>query len=414
MCVDRGPYAPGLEPLRTTIRAFETVIDYRFYRLNNRCAFPTADELNFMHKTKRALEHLHSSLEPYDGSDPVGLIDFLCNIKDGVDSLGKSEAVAVRVLSYFLIGPAKDAYTSQVSPSTKKNVSPLSGTWPFVVNALLERFLTRDVLREAHDRVVNARQMDGEDEVAFAQRVDNAARACRYVFDPAEVTNYFVSGLRDSTRYRVQEAIKRWSEKDATNLVAVRELAVGEGRAQRAEARPPANAARSGGPIKSKSGGRTGKSGVMVVSAPSAMAPSFPTTLTSSTSYASAGEEQFVYPSVLQPVHLVETAVALQGILVVQPIMTMHPEYIEDALKEMKLDERDVLGKTTEVPQLTPEHVRQACAVIPRDYWVMNCLECRELGHSTFTCPLKSPEQRIYAAFKWYLELVKNKTALKQ
>ena len=51
VAADRGPYAPGLEPLRTTIRAFETVIDYRFYRLNNRCAFPTADELNFMHKT---------------------------------------------------------------------------------------------------------------------------------------------------------------------------------------------------------------------------------------------------------------------------------------------------------------------------------------------------------------------------
>ena len=258
---DIGPYAPGLEPLRTTIRAFETVIDYRFYRLNNRCALPTGNELDYMHKTKRSLEHLHSSLEPFDGSEPIDLIDFLCTMKEGMDALGKSEAVAVRVLSYFLTGAPKDVYVGQVSPSTKKRVSPLAGTWPFVVHALLQRFLTRDVLREAHDKVVNARQMDGEDEIAFAQRVENAARACRFVFDPADVTNYFVSGLSDATRFRVQEAVKRWPEKDAANLAAVRDFAVGEGRAQRSGARPMPNTTRSGAPIKAKTSARGDKSG---------------------------------------------------------------------------------------------------------------------------------------------------------
>ena len=368
---DLGPYAPGLEPLRTTIRAFETVVDYRFYRLNDRCAFPTTDDLNFMHKTKRSLEHLHATLEPFDGTNPIDLIDFLCNIKEGMDSVGKSEDVAVRVLSYLLTGAPKDTYTGQVSPATKKRVSPLAGTWPFVVNALIRRFLTRDVLREAHDKVVTARQMEGEDELAFCNRVEKDSRVCRFVFDPADVSNAFVSGLNDAVRFRVQEAIKRWSEEDATNLAAVRELAIAEGRAQRAEARPSARTTRPDGPTRSKPAGRAEKAGVMVVSAPAALAPSFPTTPTSSTSFGSSYDDHFVVPTVLQPINLVETAVALQSIFVVQPIMTMHPEYIGDALKEMSLKERDELAQTSEVPQLTPEQIRQAFAVIPRDYWAM-------------------------------------------
>ena len=51
--------------------------------------------------------------------------------------------------------------------------------------------------------------------------------------------------------------------------------------------------------------------------------------------------------------------------------------------------------------------MRKAFSVIPTDYWQLNCWTCRECGHSTFTCPTLTPEQRMYYARQYYLDQVR-------
>ena len=68
--------------------------------------------------------------------------------------------------------------------------------------------------------------------------------------------------------------------------------------------------------------------------------------------------------------------------------------------------ETTVLRDTTSVPKLTEDHMRKAFSVIPTDYWQLNCWTYRECGHSTFTCPTLTPEQRMYYAHQYCVDQV--------
>lgn len=45
--------------------------------------------------------------------------------------------------------------------------------------------------------------------------------------------------------------------------------------------------------------------------------------------------------------------------------------------------------------------------MIPADYWNLNCWTFRQDGHSIFSCPYLTAEQRLYFAYKYYLHQVK-------
>ena len=69
--------------------------------------------------------------------------------------------------------------------------------------------------------------------------------------------------------------------------------------------------------------------------------------------------------------------------------------------------ETPVLRDTTSVPELTEDQMRKEFSVIPTDYWQLNCWTCRECGHSTFTCPTLTPEERMYYTHQYYLDQVR-------
>lgn len=161
----------------------------------------------------------------------------------------------------------------------------------FVVDALIRHFSAGDVNRAVHDDGILALQKEGEDEETYVQRVENATLACRYVFDPSYVSNYIVSGLKQATCLRVQEAMKTWSVEECTNLTAIRELEEAEGGAQRAEARNSVASSKSPAMIRTKPSWCCGKGAVMVVAAPHEWEPSYPSTPTTTTSYASVAHE---------------------------------------------------------------------------------------------------------------------------
>ena len=70
--------------------------------------------------------------------------------------------------------------------------------------------------------------------------------------------------------------------------------------------------------------------------------------------------------------------------------------------------------ETVPIPTLTEEQARQAFSVVPSDYWQLYCRTCRDCGHSTFTRPMLNPNQRMYFAYRYYLEQGKGNPTMAQ
>ena len=70
--------------------------------------------------------------------------------------------------------------------------------------------------------------------------------------------------------------------------------------------------------------------------------------------------------------------------------------------------------ETVPIPTLTKQRTRQASSVVPSDYWQLNCRMCRDCVHSNFTCPTLTPSQRMYFAYRYYLDQIKGNRTMAQ
>ena len=70
--------------------------------------------------------------------------------------------------------------------------------------------------------------------------------------------------------------------------------------------------------------------------------------------------------------------------------------------------------ETVPIPTLTEEQSRQAFYVVPSDYWQLNCWTCRDCGHLTFTFHTVTPNQRMYFAYRYYLDQIKGNSTMAQ
>ena len=70
--------------------------------------------------------------------------------------------------------------------------------------------------------------------------------------------------------------------------------------------------------------------------------------------------------------------------------------------------------ETVPIPTLTEGQTRQAFSVVPSDYWQLNCWKCRDRGHSTFTCPTLTPNQRMYFVYRYYVYQIKGNPTMAQ
>ena len=157
--------------------------------------------------------------------------------------------------------------TTATNPSGGAKPTPF--TWPHVIHAVIQRYLSDDVLQEAYDRVTRARQGADEDEVAFAVRLEASVRDCSGVFGQHDLVSYYVQGLPEAIRHTVREKVSSLEHSEQGNLLRVRRIALGEGKTHRArsncakaaqkskERRPmlvvPHNLDSSGGPTTQES-----------------------------------------------------------------------------------------------------------------------------------------------------------------
>ena len=113
------------------------------------------------------------------------------------------------------------------------------------------------------------------------------------------------------------------------------------------------------------------------------------------------------------------TAIGLESILLTGDTSgsTTPTSMISDAIAAsvgVDLVRTPVHRETVPISTLTEEQTRQAFSVIPSDYWQLNCWTCRDCGHSTFTCPTQNPNQRMYFAYRYYLDQIKGHPTMAQ
>lgn len=120
----------------------------------------------------------------------------------------------------------------------------MAPTWPHVVHALLQRFITDEVLQTAYDALTRATQETNEDEVSFAQCSQEVARVCRHVFTPVEMVNCYIRGLHKLVRECVREEISNLPMNARVNSTLFREHSKAIGNSKRSLVRsfPPPKA----------------------------------------------------------------------------------------------------------------------------------------------------------------------------
>ena len=406
-----GPAYPNLAPVETLVVGFSEAVNYRTYRLRNLSPIATDYELTNMVKLKKKVIAHDSRVEHFDGSDPMYLLTFLSTLRDIYNDLSFTEGMAVRLLASLLDkdSTALEVYTTQITAASAQRIGSFSpsSTWPHVVNALIRHYLSDDVLQKASDAVTMARQLENESEHTFSMRVQALARVCRSAFTEHQIVSYFIRGLRTSVRSRVQNMIRTLTLADRTNIHVVTQMAENEGRSQRAQAEASTT------PRSSRADrGATDRSSInpTFLLGGSSSAPFSHQDDATSTTESSVHELDLTSPAphLQDPAAIVDTAFQLHH------LFFLTSEQVHAATEGLRQEGRDVTGPTESIPDLTPEQIKLAYAVIPQDYWQLNCWTCREDGHNTFTCKFLTEPQRMYFAYKYYLHQVQANSRMKE
>lgn len=126
-------------------------------------------------------------------------LELLASLKEALDSFRNSEAISVPKLAFFLLDDARVCYMSHMN-SGGWHGNALKFAWPHFVHELLQHLVTDEVLHTAYYAVSRAIQETKEDELASAQRIQEAAIVYPHVFTPVDMVSCYIRWLHDSVR----------------------------------------------------------------------------------------------------------------------------------------------------------------------------------------------------------------------
>ena len=443
-----GMYCPGLTPHKTMVHAFAKVVDYRTHRLQNTSAVVTPKQREKLGKAKKSLDNTTRSLS-FDGENPIDLLWFLRRLTRSLDSASVSEGEAALMLPWHLTSTPLNVVEQQQEEARRQTV-PYAATWPYLVHALITRFLDDSTLREAYDAVASTSQKEGEDEDTFCDRLQKAASACHNVFSDEEVVQYFVQGLLPVIRGPVSDRLREQSDIDQRDIAVARRLAVTEGRTHRLRLQEfTAKAKAATRVIRTRSTAEKTTPVMTVGSQPSSGSSGYTTPSNLGADHHQfSGMSTLVPPSRFVPFRVnpgytytdiinhmkgggtesppdlnlgnpADVVKELFPVLAVAGITspltstttsgTTTPSNVEELMQSLSskaLEGRPINRGVNPVPAITPEQLQKALSVIPTDYWSLNCWTCREGGHTTFTCPFLTWAQRLYFAYRYYLHQI--------
>lgn len=155
------------------------------------------------------MEGLQPTLKTFIRFEAVKIVSFLTTVTSSLRPLHKSKGAAVAGLAYIISGNLKVAYHAHVNRETA--TSPLKWTGPYLLHALLARFLTEGVLHATHHAVSLTEHGVKRDEIQFTKRMLDDPLDCSNVWKPAEVFKALVRGLAEATRVRTLHHMRHLS-----------------------------------------------------------------------------------------------------------------------------------------------------------------------------------------------------------
>ena len=254
--------------------------------------------------------------------------------------------------------------------------------------------MTDSELQKSHDRVTLILQKPAEDEKLYADRIIAASHDCSNVFEDHTLVHYYIRGILETSRDKVIEEIRRLPEHEQRDLTSIRQLAFAQGNTVRAQSQATAKA-------RTPSHRRTP---TMYVSEEQQPEPYFRNPDLSDLLNHRAGMLSDF--RVRDPETARNIAIGLESILLTGATSgsTTPTSMNSDAIPAsvgVELIRTPVHREAFPIPTLTEEQTRQAFSVVTSDYWQLNCWTCRDCGHSTFTCPTLTPNQRMYFAYRY-------------
>ena len=392
-----GPLEPWSDPTKTLLQEFGHVVDYRLYRLDDTSILISENDSGRNGKCVKRCQVIRPTMKTFDGSSPITLLSFLKDISITFNAQRLNEGVAVQVVAHFLERDAERLYTSYTMTALRSGSIRSSGSnpWPRLVNLVIHRYLTDDVLNDAYESVATIRQLPHENKNVYADRLEDLAYACTAVFSDAALVNYFIGGLAVETRDVVAETVYRLPFGEQNNLAAVCRIALAEGNTYRA-----------------RSGKALPDIGANAQRTPRVRPPWAPSS-SGSTLYLTGHEA----PSNLVPGNpgLLDAPPGAQF----DPVMIMPGRAVAESTSSDTFNTaRSVEDptSTTEVditkrierfipshfPALTEEHVKLAQKIVPPNSPYHRCCLCRIVGHTLYTCPFLTEEQKLYSAYRNY------------
>lgn len=398
-----GTLEPGIEPSTSLLTEFRNVIDYRLYRLEDMSQFFSEHDAGRIGKYVNRCRRIRPTMANFDGSNPIELLPFLKDVRITFNAQHLNESAVARVIAHFLERDAERLYTSFTMSAIRGAGFRTSHsiTWPGLVNALIRRYLTDDVLDAAYRDVHEIRQSPHETENVYADRLEQLAYSCTAVFTDAAMVNVFVRGLAPETRDVVAETVQRLPLHERAELSVVRRIALAEGNTYMARQGKPlpdvgARAQFTPRPTKPVPSSTTGSStlfidntrrnfGLIAGNAGLHDAPPdyrFDPVLVTSGQTALASPSTDSYDTAL--------ATGARG----QPTSA--------DVSEVDITERIARFVPASVLQLIEEQVRLARSIMPTNSTQYRCWLCRLVGHTLYTCPLLTAGQQLYAAYQNY------------
>lgn len=95
------------------------------------------------------------------------------------------------------------------------------GTWPVVINALIQRSLAKNELHGANYLVARPSQGLDEDEREFKTQFSKATKQCRHTFTAMQKTNYYVRDLKQSIRKKMLDEVRPMSPSMRSSLIGI-------------------------------------------------------------------------------------------------------------------------------------------------------------------------------------------------
>ena len=231
-------------------------------------------------------------------------------------------------------------------------------------------------------------QKPAEDENAYADRIIAASHDCSNVFEDHTLIHYHVRGLLETSRDKVIEDMRRLPEHEQRDLISIRRLAFAQGNTVRAQSQATAKA-------RTPSQRRAP---TMYVSEEEQPEPYFRNPdLPHLLNHRAGMLSDF---RVRNPETARNIAIGLESILFTgassgSTTPTSMRSDVIAASVGVDLVRAPVHREIVPIPTLTEVQTSRAFSVVPSDYWPLNCWTCRDCGHSTFTCPKLTPNQRM-------------------